>query len=127
MTTTTVGRPVGAASAAPRALAVARAVLVVAFAGGGLMKVAGEASMVQMFADIGLGQWWRYVVGTLELAGAIGLLIPARTGLAALGLTALMVGATVTRAAVVGGVPVIELAFLTAAAAIARTHLSVRS
>jgi uncharacterized membrane protein len=47
-----------------------------------------------MFATIGIGQWFRYVVGALELAGAVGVLIPRLSGLAALGLIGLMAGAT---------------------------------
>jgi putative oxidoreductase len=39
----------------------------------------------------------RYLVGVLELAGAIGLLMSRLAGLAALGLVALMVGAVVTQ------------------------------
>ncbi|HEX2248433.1 MAG TPA: DoxX family protein, partial [Arthrobacter sp.] len=40
-----------------------------------------------------LGTTGMYVVGALELAGAIGLLIPRLAGLAGLGLVALMIGA----------------------------------
>jgi hypothetical protein len=42
-------------------------------------------------------QWFRYLVGVLELAGAIRLVIPVLAGLAALGLTALFIGATYTQ------------------------------
>ncbi|HEU5470182.1 MAG TPA: DoxX family protein [Actinophytocola sp.] len=48
---------------------------------------------VKKFEEIGLGQWLRYLTGALELAGAIGLLIPPLCGLAALGLVGIMVGA----------------------------------
>jgi len=58
----------------------------------------------------------------LEIAGAVGLLAPRLNGLAALGLTALMTGALVTQAAVLGGTPVIEVVFLIATAAIAYTR-----
>jgi succinate dehydrogenase/fumarate reductase cytochrome b subunit len=75
--------------------------------------------MVTLFADIGAGQWLRYVVGVLEIAGAVGLLIPLLTGLAAAGLAALMTGALVTRVIVLDGSPIIELLFLIATAAIA--------
>ena len=44
---------------------------------------------------IGIGQWFRYLVGVLEIAGAVGVLIPRLSGLAALGLMCLMAGATV--------------------------------
>ena len=49
---------------------------------------------------IGAGQWFRYLVGTVELAGAIGLLTPWLAGLAAAGLAADMVGATIVNATV---------------------------
>jgi uncharacterized membrane protein YphA (DoxX/SURF4 family) len=52
--------------------------------------------MVDMFADIGIGQWFRYVVGSLDIAGAIGLLVPRVCGLAAAGLAVLMLGAVIT-------------------------------
>jgi hypothetical protein len=60
-------------------------------------KLVGERYAVETFTQIGAGQWLRYLVGALELAGAIGLLIPRLAGLAALGFTALMVGALLTQ------------------------------
>jgi uncharacterized membrane protein YphA (DoxX/SURF4 family) len=51
---------------------------------------------VKKFDEIGFGQWLRYLTGVLEIAGAIGLLIPPLCGLAALGLVGVMVGATGT-------------------------------
>jgi uncharacterized membrane protein YphA (DoxX/SURF4 family) len=59
-------------------------------------KLLGEPTTVEMFHQMGAGQWFRYLVGALELAGGIGLLIPRLAGLAALGLTGVMVGATYT-------------------------------
>jgi uncharacterized membrane protein YphA (DoxX/SURF4 family) len=66
--------------------------------GAALPKLIGSHSMVQEFGLIGAGQWFRYLVGTLELAGAIGLLIPWLAGLAAAGLAADMAGATIVNA-----------------------------
>jgi uncharacterized membrane protein YphA (DoxX/SURF4 family) len=63
-------------------------------------KLAGSHSSVQEFGLIGAGQWFRYLVGTLELAGAIGLLTPWLAGLAAAGLAADMAGATIINATV---------------------------
>ncbi|MFI9817625.1 DoxX family protein [Saccharothrix variisporea] len=51
---------------------------------------------VKKFDEIGFGQWLRYLTGTLEIAGALGLLIPRLCGLAALGLFGVMVGAVTT-------------------------------
>ncbi len=78
-------------------------------------KLFGEATAVETFDDIGVGQWFRYVVGSLELAGAIGLVIPRLTWPAALGLTAVMVGAILTNLFVIdGGLLVITPAILLA-------------
>ncbi|MEV4257950.1 DoxX family protein [Spirillospora sp. NPDC049652] len=60
-------------------------------------KFAGQKDAVETFAKIGIGQWFRYVTGAVEAAGAIGLLIPRLAGLAATGLIGLMIGAAVTQ------------------------------
>ena len=46
-----------------------------AFIAAGGAKLAGVAVMVEMFDKVGLGQWFRYFTGLLEVAGAIGLLM----------------------------------------------------
>ena len=63
-------------------------------------KLAGSHSSVQEFGLIGAGQWFRYLVGTLELAGAIGLLTPRLAGPAAAGLAADMADRTIINATV---------------------------
>ena len=63
-------------------------------------KLTGGHQSVQEFGLIGAGQWLRYLVGTAELAGAIGLLTPWLAGLAAAGLAADMAGATIINATV---------------------------
>ena len=68
--------------------------------GAALPKLTGSPSAVQEFGLIGAGQWLRYLVGTAELAGAIGLLTPWLAGLAAAGLAANMAGATIINATV---------------------------
>ena len=102
-----------------RVLTALRFLLALLFAGTGLMKLGGADSMVKEFADIGVGQWFRYFVGVLEIACAVGLLIPRIVGVAAAGLTAIMVGALFTQAVVLGGTPIIEVVYLIAIAAIA--------
>jgi uncharacterized membrane protein YphA (DoxX/SURF4 family) len=62
--------------------------------GSGAPKLFGDAYAIQIFEDLGTGQWLRFVVGVLEIAGGIGLLVPRLAGLAAACLVALMVGAT---------------------------------
>jgi uncharacterized membrane protein YphA (DoxX/SURF4 family) len=63
-------------------------------------KLTGAHGAVQEFSAIGAGQWFRYLVGIVELVGAIGLLVPGLAGLAAAWLAADMVGATITNATV---------------------------
>jgi putative oxidoreductase len=63
-------------------------------------KVTGAHAAVQEFGAIGAGQWFRYFVGTVELAGAIGLLTPWLAGPAAAWLAADMAGATIINATV---------------------------
>jgi uncharacterized membrane protein len=59
-------------------------------------KLVGDPTTVATFETIGFGQWFRYLTGACELGGAIGLLIPRLSGLAALGLVGVMAGATAT-------------------------------
>jgi uncharacterized membrane protein YphA (DoxX/SURF4 family) len=101
------------------ALWVLQVVLALQFAGGGLAKLAGSPELVDLFTSIGAGQWLRYVVGALEVAGAVGLLVPRLSGLAALGLAALMVGATVTNLFVIGERPWLPVGLLLVCAVIA--------
>jgi len=75
---------------------VAQILLAVAFVGIAAPKLLGDPTAVASFETIGFGQWFRYLTGACELAGAIGLLIPRLSGLAALGLVGVMVGATLT-------------------------------
>jgi uncharacterized membrane protein len=68
--------------------------------------------MVGLFAAIGLGQWFRYLTGILEVAGAILLLIPRTSGLGALMLVGVMIGAVVTHLFVIGGNPLMAIILL---------------
>lgn len=111
LTTSAVALPTGRRIRAA-ALWIVQAALAAQFAVGGALKVSGDPTMVDMFADIGAGQWFRFVVGALEIAGALGLLVPRLAGLAALGLVGLMAGAIVTNIAVLATSPVPPLAFL---------------
>ncbi|MGE3287839.1 MAG: DoxX family protein [Pseudonocardia sp.] len=66
-------------------------------AASALPKLLGEAYAVQIFDEIGAGDWFRYFIGVVELAGGIGLLVPALAGPAAVGIVLLMVGAGITQ------------------------------
>jgi putative oxidoreductase len=100
-TVTVTARPAARAGRRGRALLwAAQIVLAAFFAFAAVPKLAGAHSAVTMFGQIGAGQWLRYLVGTAELAGAAGLLIPRLAGLAAAGLAADMLGASIINAAV---------------------------
>jgi putative oxidoreductase len=71
----------------------------------GFFKLSGDPRMVELFDAIGLGQWFRYVTGSLEVLGAVLLLIPRLSGLGALLLVGVMLGAMATHLFVVGGSP----------------------
>ncbi len=101
------------------ALWVLQVLLAIVFAMAGLAKVFGDGAMVEMFATIGVGQWFRYVVGALEIAGAVGVLIPRLSDLAALGLLCLMVGAFLTNVFVLGASPWLPIGLLVVSALVA--------
>ena len=78
----------------------------------GFLKLSGNAQLVGLFEAIGLGQWFRYLTGTLEVAGAFLLLLPRTSGLGALMLAGVMVGAVVTHVFIVGGSPLMAISLL---------------
>jgi putative oxidoreductase len=63
----------------------------------GVLKVSGAPRMVSEFDHVGLGQWFRYFTGTLELAGAILCLIPRTSPYGAIALLAVDAGAFVAQ------------------------------
>ena len=78
----------------------------------GFLKLSGNAQLVGLFEAIGLGQWFRYLTGTLEVAGAFLLLIPRTSGLGALMLAGVMIGAVMTHLFIVGGSPLMAVILL---------------
>ncbi|GAB3489853.1 DoxX family protein [Amycolatopsis cihanbeyliensis] len=98
---------------------VLQVVLAAEFLYSGYLLFSG-GDTVDTFEQLGLGQWLRYLTGVLEVAGAIGLLIPRLAGLAALGLAGVMVGATATEIFVLeDGSPVLPLILLLVCAGVA--------
>src|SRR5438552_1264953 len=77
------------------------------FLKAGIPKLTGDPMFVQIFDKIGLGQWFRYLTGSFEVIGSIGLLIPGLAGYAALLLATVMTGAVVTHLVVLGGSPLL--------------------
>src|SRR5579863_6147992 len=74
-----------------------------AFLGAGVAKLAGVTVMVEMFDKAGLGQWFRYFTGLVEVAGAIGLLMSRYAFYAAVLLAMVLVGAIIAHVTVLGG------------------------
>ena len=75
--------------------------------------------MVSLFDAIGLGQWFRYVTGFIEVTSGIALLVPRAAVFGALLLIPTMLGAIVTNVFVVHASPVMPLLLLLGAAAVA--------
>ena len=91
-------------------------ILAAAFLAAGSAKLAGVPFMVDLFAQIGLGQWFRVTTGVVEVAGAVALLVPGLASIGALWLGATMVGAVATHVFVLhtSPVPAIVLGLLNA-------------
>jgi uncharacterized membrane protein YphA (DoxX/SURF4 family) len=68
-----------------------------------LPKLIAHPSAAESFETLGWGSAGMYTIGALELAGAIGLVIPALASVAGVSLSALMVGAFITQLAVFDG------------------------
>ena len=85
----------------------------------GALKLAGVPMEVDLFAAIGIGQWFRYLTGLLEIGGALGLFVPALASYAALLLGTVMLGAITTHLLIVGGNPIVPILLLAATSTIA--------
>jgi putative oxidoreductase len=57
---------------------------------------------IELFDKLRIGQWFRYFTGALEIIGAILLLIPRTSGIAAALLALIMAGAVVTHLFILG-------------------------
>ncbi|MFC8093895.1 DoxX family protein [Streptomyces sp. NPDC057301] len=68
-----------------------------------LPKLIAHPSAAEGFDELGWGSAGMYTIGALELAGAIALLIPVLQSVAAMALSALMVGAFVVTITAFGG------------------------
>ena len=112
-------RAAGGGRALTIALWTLQIILALQFVMAGLAKLFGDQAMVEMFATIGIGQWFRYAVGALEVAGAVGVLVPRVSGLAALGLVCLMVGAVLTNLFILGASPLLPIGLLVIGALVA--------
>jgi putative oxidoreductase len=88
-----------------------------AFLAAGGAKLAGVPFMVQLFNQIGVGQWFRIVTGVVEIIGAVALLYPGLASIGGLWLGGTMVGAVAAHLLILhtSPVPAIFLGTLSAA------------
>ena len=113
-------RAVSGARSLPNAIVWTLQVLAAAmFLFAGASKLFGAPMMVQMFGVIGIGQWFRYLTGTIEVVSAGLLLVPSLARFGALALAVTMVGAIITHLFIVGGNPAVPIVLLAATATIA--------
>ena len=89
-----------------------------AFLLAGFGSLSGYPMMVETFEKIGIGQWFRYVTGVIEIASAILLLIPRLSAVGAALLVCTMAAAVLSHLFLIGGSPVAALVLLCFAAII---------
>jgi putative oxidoreductase len=89
------------------------------FLAAGSSKLLGAGAMVQMFAAVGLGQWFRYLTGAVEVISALLLLVPSLAFFGAVALIPTMIGAVITHIFVIGGSPAPAIFLLAATSTVA--------
>ena len=87
------------------ALWVLQAFLALAFVGAASGKLLGKPEMVALFEAVGVGQWFRYVTGLMELTGAILIVVPRTKFFGAALLSVVMVGAVLTHLFILHNAP----------------------
>ena len=98
--------------AATAALWTLQIVVMLAFLASGSSKIAGTAPMMQLFDAGGVGQWFRYVTGAIEIGGALLVLVPSFALFAAGALACTMIGAVATHLLILHNSPAIPLVLL---------------
>jgi uncharacterized membrane protein YphA (DoxX/SURF4 family) len=101
------------------ALWILQVLVAFAFLGAGFGKLSGQPMMVEMFDKLGLGQWFRYLTGAIEVGSAILLLVPRLTFAGAGLLVCTMTGAVIAHLLKLGGSPVPPLVLLALSGVIA--------
>lgn len=97
-------------------LLVIKGLLTLAFLAAGTAKLMGVEMMVQTFDKVGVGQWFRYVTGIIEVGSAILLWVPGMQAIAAGLLVCTMIGAVLAHLFLIGpsAVPALVLGVLAA-------------
>lgn len=83
--------------------------LALVFVASGVNKLAGHPDMIALFDTVGLGQWFRYVTGIFEVAGAVMLVLPMSRFIGAGLLACVMVGAIATHLFVLHNSPALPV------------------
>ena len=91
---------------------VLQVILALGFALSGLTKLSGAPDALVVFKEMGTDGWMPYVIGSLEIIGAIGLLIRRVTGMAAVAFVALMLGAVLSHLILGVGSPIPAIVLL---------------
>jgi hypothetical protein len=104
---TLVTIPLTRARPLSRGMRVLELLLAAVFVGSGAAKLLAVPSMVSLFAEIGVGQWFRLVIGVTELAGGVLLLSRVLAGVGAVMLTGVMAGAIMTNVLVLRTSPLV--------------------
>ncbi|MGW6896390.1 DoxX family protein [Streptomyces sp. NPDC054919] len=79
------------------ALTVARVVLALFFAFSAFAKLIAHESAIETFDRMGWSHGAMYLIGALEMAGAVALLVPLLSGVAAMAFVGLLAGASVVQ------------------------------
>ena len=87
-------------------------------------KLVGRQDMVALFRDVGIGQWFRYLTGGIEVTGAALLIVPLFAGMSAIALGGVMIAATLIELFVLHRPPVAALACLTGHSFVAWARMS---
>jgi uncharacterized membrane protein YphA (DoxX/SURF4 family) len=101
------------------ALWVLQALLALAFVGAASGKLSGKPEMVALFDAVGIGQWFRYVTGLLELTGALLIVLPRTKFFGAALLSLVMVGAVLTHLFILHNPPTAPAVLLVLAGVVA--------
>jgi putative oxidoreductase len=105
---------------------VLQGILALGFGLSGVLKLSGSPQALVVFQAMGTAGWMPYVIGVLEILGAIGLLIPRLSGTAASAFVALTIGALVCHA-IWGGPAAPAVAMLIMSAVVAYGRRSAMS
>jgi putative oxidoreductase len=82
------------------------------FLATGSAKLFGNPLMIEKFANLGFGQWFRYATGVIEFFSAVMLLVPQLVPIGAVLLVGTMIGAVCAHLFIIGGSPLVPAILL---------------